>query len=63
MIDSVMKSVWDAKDSIAKECDYSPARLAEMLKSSKFSRNVKTVDYHVNNRTKQIQRTLLSSRR
>jgi hypothetical protein len=57
MIDSVMKSVWDAKDSIAAECHYSPAELAEMLKASQSSRDVETVDYHVDNRTKQNQRT------
>ncbi|NCC53299.1 MAG: hypothetical protein EOM20_19095 [Spartobacteria bacterium] len=63
MIDSVMQSVWDAKDSIAAECDYTPSKLAEMLKASKFEKGVKTVDYHTNNRTKQSSVHEVSSRR
>ena len=57
MTDSVMKSLWDAKDSIAAECQYSPAKLAEMLRASQSSRAAETVDYHVENRTKPNQRT------
>jgi len=57
MIDSVMKSVWEAKDSIAAECHYSPAELAEMLKSSQSAKVGETVDYHLDNQTKQNQHT------
>ena len=57
MIDSVMKSVWEAKDSIAAECHYSPAELAEMLKVSQSARAAETVDYHLDNQTKQNQHT------
>ncbi len=45
--DSIIKEVWSAKDAIAASCDYSPEKLAEMLKASSFSKGVKTVDYHL----------------
>jgi len=57
MTDSVMKSVWEAKDSIAAECHYSPAELAEMLKASQSAKVAETVDYHVDKRTEQNQHT------
>ncbi len=41
-----MKTVWDAKDSISAECNYSPRELAEKLKLSKLSYGEKTVDLH-----------------
>ena len=44
--DSIIKEVWSAKDAIAASCDYSPEKLAEMLKTSSFSKGFKTVDSH-----------------
>ena len=44
--DSIIKEVWNAKDAIVASCDYSPEKLAEMLKTSSFSKGFKTVDYH-----------------
>ncbi len=45
--DSIIEGVWKAKDAIAASCDYSPEKLAEMLKKSSFSKGVKTVDFHI----------------
>lgn len=46
MTDNIIKDVWKAKDTIAAECDYNPEKLANKLKTSKYSRGEKTVDYH-----------------
>ena len=50
MPDVIMKTVWEAKDSISAECHYNPSELAKMLKASKLSYGERTIDLHKPNK-------------